>query len=311
MKTNMKTDLSHEARNEQHARNMVARTGVMLRNAQRLLDTLEELMKNSTAVPNPSKGNEPVVPVVEQAKPVEEQPVVEQPVEEQEAPELHVVKDARRSDNKTGYTGVYFSNRERSYVAEVRIRDRYRRKVGFKTPEEAKVVREQMKREILKEIENELNIDKEVKPETKKETNFTYDQKTLNALGRDAWIAWAKEAMSKLAAKLNEEDPFAPTVRETELRTHSRVKLRLHFLRSHMYFDGKTAAEVNAMTQYDILANDRLLRDTFTELVLDKLGGGQEDKETDNEINKGTERKERKQPAQKKPSYKRKTGKAS
>lgn len=240
-------------RNEQRATEIMTRAANMIRNAQDLINTLAHLV---------SENKEAVQPDVEK-----------ETLKAEAAPtsELHVVKDARRSDNKTGYTGVYFSNREQSYVAEVHIRDRYRRKVGFKTPEEAKVVREQMKHELLKEIADEMNVDA---PATK-EKEIRYDQKTLNTLGKDAWIAWAKEAMTRLAAQQNDENILPGVVREMEMQTHSRVKSRLNWMRCHAYFAGKTMAEANELNEYDVLANDHALRDAFTEIALLKLTGAQ------------------------------------
>lgn len=252
-KTTKTVALAMQERNERRATEMMTRAEKMIRNAQDLINTLAHLV---------SENKEAVQPDVEK-----------ETLKAEAAPtsELHVVKDARRSDNKTGYTGVYFSNREQSYVAEVHIRDRYRRKVGFKTPEEAKVVREQMKHELLKEIADEMNVDA---PATK-EKEIRYDQKTLNALGREAWIAWAKEAMTRLAAQQNDENAFPGVVHETEMQTHSRVKSRLNWMRCHAYFDGKTMAEANELNEYDVLANDHALRDAFTEIALLKLTGAQ------------------------------------
>lgn len=245
--------LAMQERNERRATEMMTRAEKMIRNAQDLINTLAHLV---------SENKEAVQPDVEK-----------ETLKAEAAPtsELHVVKDGYRSDNKTGYTGVYFSNREQSYVAEVHIRDRYRRKVGFKTPEEAKVVREQMKRELLKEIEGELGVDTVAHEEKK----FQYDQKTLNALGREAWIAWAKEAITRLAAQQNDENAFPGVVHETEMQTRSRVKSRLNWMRCHAYFDGKTMAEANELNEYDVLANDHELRDAFTEIALLKLTGAQ------------------------------------
>lgn len=245
--------LAMQERNERRATEMMTRAEKMIRNAQDLINTLAHLV---------SENKEAVQPDVEK-----------ETLKAEAAPtsELHVVKDGYRSDNKTGYTGVYFSNREQSYVAEVHIRDRYRRKVGFKTPEEAKVVREQMKHELLKEIADEMNVD----APAPKEKEIRYDQKTLNALGRDAWIAWAKEAMTRLAAQQNDENAFPNVVHEMEMQTHSRVKSRLNWMRCHAYFDGKTMAEANELNEYDVLANDHALRDAFTEIALLKLTGAQ------------------------------------
>ena len=245
--------LAMQERNERRATEMMTRAEKMIRNAQDLINTLAHLV---------SENKEAVQPDVEK-----------ETLKAEAAPtsELHVVKDGYRSDNKTGYTGVYFSNREQSYVAEVHIRDRYRRKVGFKTPEEAKVVREQMKHELLKEIADEMNVDA---PATK-EKEIRYDQKTLNTLGKDAWIAWAKEAMARLAVQQNDENILPGVVREMEMQTHSRVKSRLNWMRCHAYFDGKTMAEANELNEYDVLANDHALRDAFTEIALLKLTGAQ------------------------------------
>lgn len=245
--------LAMQERNERRATEMMTRAEKMIRNAQDLINTLAHLV---------SENKEAVQPDVEK-----------ETLKAEAAPtsELHVVKDGYRSDNKTGYTGVYFSNREQSYVAEVHIRDRYRRKVGFKTPEEAKVVREQMKHELLKEIADEMRVDA---PATK-EKEIRYDQKTLNTLGKDAWIAWAKEAMTRLAVQQNDENAFPGVVHETEMQTHSRVKSRLNWMRCHAYFDGKTMAEANELNEYDVLANDHALRDAFTEIALLKLTGAQ------------------------------------
>lgn len=252
-KTTKTVALAMQERNERRATEMMTRAEKMIRNAQDLINTLAHLV---------SENKEAVQPDVEK-----------ETLKAEAAPtsELHVVKDGYRSDNKTGYTGVYFSNREQSYVAEVHIRDRYRRKVGFKTPEEAKVVREQMKHELLKEIADEMNVD----APAPKEKEIRYDQKTLNALGRDAWIAWAKEAMARLAAQQNDENILPGVVREMEMQTHSRVKSRLNWMRCHAYFDGKTMAEANDLNEYDVLANDHALRDAFTEIALLKLTGAQ------------------------------------
>lgn len=245
--------LAMQERNERRATEMMTRAEKMIRNAQDLINTLAHLV---------SENKEAVQPDVEKET---------LKAEATPTSELHVVKDGYRSDNKTGYTGVYFSNREQSYVAEVHIRNRYRRKVGFKTPEEAKVVREQMKHELLKEIADEMNVDA---PATK-EKEIRYDQKTLNTLGKDAWIAWAKEAMTRLAAQQNDENILPGVVREMEMQTHSRVKSRLNWMRCHAYFDGKTMAEANELNEYDVLANDHALRDAFTEIALLKLTGAQ------------------------------------
>lgn len=245
--------LAMQERNERRATEMMTRAEKMIRNAQDLINTLAHLV---------SENKEAVQPDVEKET---------LKAEATPTSELHVVKDGYRSDNKTGYTGVYFSNREQSYVAEVHIRDRYRRKVGFKTPEEAKVVREQMKHELLKEIADEMNVD----APAPKEKEIRYDQKTLNTLGKDAWIAWAKEAMTRLAAQQNDENAFPNVVHEMEMQTHSRVKSRLNWMRCHAYFDGKTMAEANELNEYDVLANDHALRDAFTEIALLKLTGAQ------------------------------------
>ena len=252
-KTTKTVALAMQERNERRATEMMTRAEKMIRNAQDLINTLAHLV---------SENKEAVQPDVEKET---------LKAEATPTSELHVVKDGYRSDNKTGYTGVYFSNREQSYVAEVHIRDRYRRKVGFKTPEEAKVVREQMKHELLKEIADEMNVDA---PATK-EKEIRYDQKTLNTLGKDAWIAWAKEAMTRLAAQQNDENILPGVVREMEMQTHSRVKSRLNWMRCHAYFDGKTMAEANDLNEYDVLANDHALRDAFTEIALLKLAGAQ------------------------------------
>lgn len=252
-KTTKTVALAMQERNERRATEMMTRAEKMIRNAQDLINTLAHLV---------SENKEAVQPDVEKET---------LKAEATPTSELHVVKDGYRSDNKTGYTGVYFSNREQSYVAEVHIRDRYRRKVGFKTPEEAKVVREQMKHELLKEIADEMNVDA---PATK-EKEIRYDQKTLNTLGKDAWIAWAKEAMTRLAAQQNDENILPGVVREMEMQTHSRVKSRLNWMRCHAYFAGKTMAEANELNEYDVLANDHALRDAFTEIALLKLTGAQ------------------------------------
>lgn len=253
-KTMKTTAQAMQERNEQRATEIMTRAAKMVRNAQDLIKTLERLMSED-------EGN---------IQPEVEREVIQANVAP--APELHVVKDARRSTNKTGYEGVFFDNsRTHSYVAEVYIRDRHRRKTGFKTPEEAKVVREQMKRELLKEIEGELGVAAPAHEEKK----FQYDQKTLNALGRDAWIAWAKESMTRLAVQQNNENAFPNVVHEMEMQTHSRVKSRLNWMRCHAYFAGKTTAEANRLNEYDVLANDHALRDTFTEIALLKLTGAQ------------------------------------
>lgn len=252
-KTTKTVALAMQERNERRATEMMTRAEKMIRNAQDLINTLAHLV---------SENKEAVQPDVEKET---------LKAEATPTSELHVVKDGYRSDNKTGYTGVYFSNREQSYVAEVHIRDRYRRKVGFKTPEEAKVVREQMKHELLREIADEMNVD----APAPKEKEIRYDQKTLNALGRDAWIAWAKEAIARLAVQQNDENAFPGVVHETEMQTHSRVKSRLNWMRCHAYFDGKTMAEANELNEYDVLANDHTLRDAFTEIALLKLTGAQ------------------------------------
>lgn len=252
-KTTKTVALAMQERNERRATEMMTRAEKMIRNAQDLINTLAHLV---------SENKEAVQPDVEKET---------LKAEEALTSELRVVKDGYRSDNKTGYTGVYFSNREQSYVAEVHIRDRYRRKVGFKTPEEAKVVREQMKRELLKEIADEMNVD----TLAAKEKELRYDQTTLNALGKDAWIAWAKEAMERLAVQQNDENAFPNVVHEMEMQTRSRVKSRLNWMRCHAYFDGKTMAEANDLNEYDVLANDHALRDAFTEIALLKLTGAQ------------------------------------
>lgn len=240
--------LAMQERNERRATEMMTRAEKMIRNAQDLINTLAHLVSENKEAVQPESKAEAAL-----------------------APELHVVKDARRSTNKTGYEGVYFDNCARSYAAVVRIHGSQRRKYGFKTPEEAKVVREQMKHELLKEIADEMNVD----APAPKEKEIRYDQKTLNALGRDAWIAWAKEAMARLAAQQNDENAFPGVVHETEMQTRSRVKSRLNWMRCHAYFDGKTMAEANELNEYDVLANDHALRDAFTEIALLKLTGAQ------------------------------------
>ena len=251
--------LAMQERNERRATEMMTRAEKMIRNAQDLINTLAHLV---------SENKEAVQPDVEK-----------ETLKAEAAPtsELHVVKDARRSDNKTGYEGVYFDRwQTHSYVAYVRIHGRKRFKYGFKTPEEAKVVREQMKHEMLKEIADEMRVD----APAPKEKEIRYDQKTLNALGREAWIAWAKEAMTRLAAQQNDENAFPGVVHEMEMQTHSRVKSRLNWMRCHAYFDGKTMAEANELNEYDVLANDHALRDAFTEIALLKLTGAQHVDET-------------------------------
>lgn len=250
-KTTKTVALAMQERNERRATEMMTRAEKMIRNAQDLINTLAHLV---------SENKEAVQPDVEKET---------LKAEATPTSELHVVKDGYRSDNKTGYTGVYFSNREQSYVAEVHIRDRYRRKVGFKTPEEAKVVREQMKHELLREIEGELGVD----TVAHKERKFQYDQKTLNALGRDAWIAWAKEAVNRVGVNQNSGDVLLKLVRETEGQTRSRVKTRLNWAKYHAYFAGKAMDEVNMLNVYDVLANDCVLRDAFTEIVVQVLSG--------------------------------------
>lgn len=240
--------LAMQERNERRATEMMTRAEKMIRNAQDLINTLAHLLSENKEAVQPESKAEAAL-----------------------APELHVVKDARRSTNKTGYEGVYFDNCARSYAAVVRIHGCQCRKYGFKTPEEAKVVREQMKHEMLKEIADEMNVD----APAPKEKEIHYDQKTLNALGRDAWIAWAKEAMARLAAQQNDENILPGVVREMEMQTHSRVKSRLNWMRCHAYFDGKTMAEANELNEYDVLANDHALRDVFTEIALLKLTGAQ------------------------------------
>ena len=245
--------LAMQERNERRATEMMTRAEKMIRNAQDLINTLAHLV---------SENKEAVQPDVEK-----------ETLKAEAAPtsELHVVKDAYMSTNKTGYTGVSFDNTRHAYAAAVEVRGRKRYKTGFKTPEEAKVVRERMKRELLKEIEGELGVDTVAHEEKK----FQYDQKTLNALGREAWIAWAKEAMTRLAAQQNDENAFPGVVHEMEMQTHSRVKSRLNWMRCHAYFDGKTMAEANELNEYDVLANDHALRDAFTEIALLKLTGAQ------------------------------------
>lgn len=240
--------LAMQERNERRATEMMTRAEKMIRNAQDLINTLAHLVSENKEAVQPESKAEAAL-----------------------APELHVVKDARRSTNKTGYEGVYFDNCARSYAAVVRIHGCQRRKYGFKTPEEAKVVREQMKHELLKEIADEMRVD----APAPKEKEIRYDQKTLNALGRDAWIAWAKEAIARLAVQQNDENAFPGVVHETEMQTHSRVKSRLNWMRCHAYFDGKTMAEANELNEYDVLANDHTLRDAFTEIALLKLTGAQ------------------------------------
>lgn len=242
-----------QERNERRATEMMTRAEKMIRNAQDLINTLAHLVSENKEAVQPESKAEAAL-----------------------APELHVVKDARRSTNKTGYEGVYFDNCARSYAAVVRIHGCQRRKYGFKTPEEAKVVREQMKHELLKEIADEMRVD----APAPKEKEIRYDQKTLNALGRDAWIAWAKEAIVRLAVQQNDENAFPSMVHETEMQTRSRVKSRLNWMRCHAYFDGKTMAEANELNEYDVLANDHALRDAFTEIALLKLTGAQHVEET-------------------------------
>lgn len=240
--------LAMQERNERRATEMMTRAEKMIRNAQDLINTLARLVSENKEAVQPESKAEAAL-----------------------APELHVVKDARRSTNKTGYEGVYFDNCARSYAAVVRIHGCQRRKYGFKTPEEAKVVREQMKHELLKEIADEMRVD----APAPKEKEIHYDQKTLNALGRDAWIAWAKEAIVRLAVQQNDENAFPGVVHETEMQTRSRVKSRLNWMRCHAYFAGKTMAEANELNEYDVLANDHALRDAFTEIALLKLTGAQ------------------------------------
>lgn len=240
--------LAMQERNERRATEMMTRAEKMIRNAQDLINTLAHLVSENKEAVQPESKAEAAL-----------------------APELHVVKDARRSTNKTGYEGVYFDNCARSYAAVVRIHGCQRRKYGFKTPEEAKVVREQMKHKLLKEIADEMRVD----APAPKEKEIRYDQKTLNALGRDAWIAWAKEAIVRLAVQQNDENAFPGVVHETEMQTRSRVKSRLNWMRCHAYFDGKTMAEANELNEYDVLANDHALRDAFTEIALLKLTGAQ------------------------------------
>ena len=254
-KTTKATTQAMTERNEQRATEIMTRAAKMVQNAQDLIKTLERLMSEDK----------------ENVQPEAEREVVQ--VEATPAPELRVVKDARRPNNKTGYEGVYFDNsRTHSYVATVFIRGRERRKTGFKTPEEAKVFREQMKRELLKEIEGELGVD----TVAHKERKFQYDQKTLNALGRDAWIAWAKEAVNRVGVNQNGGDVLLKLVRETEDQTRSRVKTRLNWAKYHAYFAGKAMDEVNMLNVYDVLANDRVLRDAFTEITLQKLAKAME-----------------------------------
>lgn len=240
--------LAMQERNERRATEMMTRAEKMIRNAQDLINTLAHLVSENKEAVQPESKAEAAL-----------------------APELHVVKDAYMSTNKTGYTGVSFDNTRHAYAAAVEVRGRKRYKTGFKTPEEAKVVREQMKHELLKEIADEMRVD----APAPKEKEIRYDQKTLNALGRDAWIAWAKEAIVRLAAQQNDENAFPNVVREMEMQTHSRVKSRLNWMRCHAYFDGKTMAEANELNEYDVLANDHALRDAFTEIALLKLTGAQ------------------------------------
>lgn len=247
-KTTKTVALAMQERNERRATEMMTRAEKMIRNAQDLINTLAHLVSENKEAVQPESKAEAAL-----------------------APELHVVKDARRSTNKTGYEGVYFDNCARSYAAVVRIHGCQRRKYGFKTPEEAKVVREQMKHELLKEIADEMRVD----TPAPKEKEIRYDQKTLNALGRDAWIAWAKEAIVRLVAQQNDENAFPNVVHEMEMQTRSRVKSRLNWMRCHAYFDGKTMAEANELNEYDVLANDHALRDAFTEITLLKLTGAQ------------------------------------
>ena len=256
-----------QERNEQRATEIMTKAATMVRNAQDLIKTLERLM---------SEDKENVQPEAER-KTV--------PVEVTPAPELHVVKDAYRSDNKTGYEGVYFDrSRTHSYVATVFVRGRVRRKYGFKTPEEAKVVREQMKLDLIKEIERELGPGVPVCKEhavPKKygsfvEREFQYDMETLSVLGRDAWIAWAKEAMMRLTTQRNNENTFPNVIRKMEKQTHSNVKLRLNWAKYHAHTDGKSMDEANQLNVYDVLANDRVLRDAFTEIVVQALSGATE-----------------------------------
>lgn len=247
-KTTKTVALAMQERNERRATEMMTRAEKMIRNAQDLINTLAHLVSENKEAVQPESKAEAAL-----------------------APELHVVKDARRSTNKTGYEGVYFDNCARSYAAVVRIHGCQRRKYGFKTPEEAKVVREQMKHEMLKEIADEMRVD----APAPKEKEIRYDQTTLNALGKDAWIAWAKEAMARLAVQQNDENAFPSVVHEMEMQTRSRVKSRLNWMRCHAYFDGKTMAEANDLNEYDVLANDHALRDAFTEIALLKLTGAQ------------------------------------
>ena len=245
--------LAMQERNERSATEMMTSAEKMIRNAQDLINTLAHLVSENKEAVQPESKAEAAL-----------------------APELHVVKDAYMSTNKTGYTGVSFDNTRHAYAAAVEVRARKRHKTAFKTPEEAKVVRERMKRELLKEIEGELGVDTVAHEEKK----FQYDQKTLNALGREAWIAWAKEAMTRLAAQQNDENAFPGVVHEMEMQTHSRVKSRLNWMRCHAYFAGKTMAEANELNEYDVLANDHALRDAFTEIALLKLTGAQHVDET-------------------------------
>lgn len=249
-----------QERNEQRATEMMTKAAKMIRNAQDLISTLERLVSEDRGNAQPCTAKELVK--VDMPSP-----------DVTSVPELHVVKDGYRSDNKTGYIGVFFENRSKSYAASVRIHGRARMKSGFKTPEEAKVVREQMKRELLKEIEGELNANIPVY----EGKEIRYDQKTLNALGKNAWIAWAKEAMMRLAMQRDGENMLPDMIQKTENQTRSRVKSRLNWARIHACFAGKTMDEANALNEYDVLANDHALRDVFTEIVLLKLSGVHED----------------------------------
>ena len=92
-------------------------------------------------------------------------------------------------------------------------------------------------------------------------------------MGRDAWIAWAKEAVNRVGVNQNGGDVLLKLVRETEDQTRSRVKTRLNWAKYHAYFAGKAMDEVNMLNVYDVLANDRVLRDAFTEIVVQALSG--------------------------------------
>lgn len=245
-----------QERNEQRATEMMTKAAKMIRNAQDLISTLERLVSEDRKNTQPCTAKELVK--------------VDMPIPETTSvPELQVVKDARLSNNKTGYEGVFFDNTWHSYVAEVSVRGRRRRKYGFKTPEEAKVVREQMKCALLKEIEGELRVD----VPAHKGNVFRYDMETLRHLGSEAWIAWAKEAVNRVGISQNGGDVLLKLVRKTEDQTRSRVKTRLNWAKYHAYFAGKAMDEANQLNVYDVLANDRVLRDAFTEIVVQALSG--------------------------------------